>query len=124
MPRFILADLNPRYLPEIERQLTKPTPVAPAVSNAVPKYHVGPEPLDSHKAEERSHGRLEVRFERRSTRLLDKDNLYGGVKHCCDALRYAGLIKEDSPESIELIVTQTKVPTRKDCGTIIEIRPL
>jgi len=57
------------------------------------------------------------------THLLDKDNLYGGAKPICDALRYRGLIRDDDPESIHLIVQQRKV-SKKETGTLIEIYPI
>lgn len=43
------------------------------------------------------------------SRLLDKDNLYGGAKATIDALKNHGLIKDDSPKWITLKITQEKV---------------
>jgi hypothetical protein len=97
--------------------------LAPRLPDAQPQRASREELLDSHEGEKARAGRLEVRITRRGTKLLDKDNLYGGVKYACDALRYAGLIPEDDPEAIELIVTQEKV-RRKDCGTVIVIEPI
>ncbi len=54
-------------------------------------------------------------------RLLDIDNLYGGVKYFVDSLRYAGLIYNDDPESITLHVSQVKVKTKQEERTEIEI---
>ncbi len=127
MPRFSLADINPKFLPQIEKQwhtIRTPIPVASGLPDPILEHDVGPESLDADENEKTGSGRVEVRFERRGTKLLDKDNLYGGVKWACDALRYAGLIKEDTAESIELIVTQTRVKTRKECGTLITLTPL
>lgn len=39
-------------------------------------------------------------------RLLDKDNLLGSCKAVLDAIRYWGLIKDDSPKWIDLEVYQ------------------
>lgn len=72
----------------------------------------GEEPLDTHPAQERSKGRVVVIITRFGSRLLDRDNLYGGVKPLVDALRYDNLIPDDNDDSIELIVRQKKV--RKD----------
>jgi Holliday junction resolvase RusA-like endonuclease len=58
--------------------------------------------------------RVEICSERK--RLLDQDNLC--VKHVLDALVHAGFIADDSPEHIELVVTQVKSPNRQ---TIIKI---
>ena len=51
--------------------------------------------------------------------LLDPDNLY--VKDIIDQLRYAELIPEDTPDILEIEVTQAKVKTYKDEETIIEV---
>lgn len=124
-----LEDLNPKHREEAMSQMAKKpydhTPLTPArLSDALTKHFTADESLAADAREEMRRGRFEVRIIRRSTNLLDKDNLYGGVKFACDALRYAKLIREDDPESIELIVTQEKVKTRKEIGTIIEITPL
>lgn len=66
--------------------------------------------------------RIIVRIERRGVRLLDKDNL-AGCKGTIDALRYAGLIPDDDPEAIELILTQKKVK-KQDVGTLIQLTRL
>jgi hypothetical protein len=91
--------------------------------DSIAQCHVGSASLDPNKAQETGPGRYLVRFERRGTRLLDKDNLYGSVKWGCDALRYFGIIPDDDPTSIELEVTQTKV--KKDqVETVIEVTRL
>lgn len=95
-------------------------PVAPGLSHPVAKLYAWQKPLDLDAAEEGSAARIIVRITRYGTKLLDKDNLYGGAKPICDALRYEKLIPEDDPESIELYVCQKKVK-RKDVGTYIEI---
>lgn len=56
-------------------------------------------------------------------KLCDFDNLAGGSKFLCDGLRYAGLIRDDSPEDIELVVTQRKVKRGEEC-TIVTIEPI
>ena len=45
------------------------------------------------------------------------------MKYICDALRYAGIIRDDDPDSMELHVTQRKVK-RADIGTEILIEDL
>lgn len=52
--------------------------------------------------------RTRVRIVSRRRRLLDPDNLAGGSKYLIDGLRYAGLLKDDSPDYISLIVEQVK----------------
>lgn len=71
--------------------------------------------------ETQSDARIMVRIERRGLRLLDPDNLYGAHKYIIDALRTAELIPGDDPESINLIVTQTRVKCREEIQTIVEI---
>ena len=61
-----------------------------------------------------------VRITRFGVRLLDADNLCGGVKFLLDACRYEGLIPEDNPGAIRLIVAQRKVKM-KETGTLLEI---
>lgn len=67
--------------------------------------------------------RIVVCITRHSSGTLDRDNLWGGAKAVCDALRYAGFIPDDDPASIFLVVRQRK-SKRKDQGTEILILPL
>lgn len=95
-------------------------PVASGVSHAQPQHDAREEPLAPDQDEASGGPRIAVCITRLGTKLLDKDNLYGGAKPICDALRYQKLIPEDDPESIHLIVQQRKVK-RAEIGTIIEI---
>jgi len=76
--------------------------------------------MEANGHEEGSEGLTCVRITRLGVRLLDADNLCGGVKFLLDACRYEGLIPEDNPQAIHLIVRQRKVK-RVDTGTILEI---
>ncbi len=78
------------------------------------------EPLAPHQAQEGGAGRSLVIITRCGVRLLDTDNAYGGCKPIIDALRYAGLIREDDPASLQLIVRQRKV-RKEETGTEIII---
>ncbi len=71
--------------------------------------------------EGRGRASIDVVITRRSCRLLDKDNLFGGVKPLCDQLRALKLIPEDNPEAINLEVFQVKVSSKAEEGTEIEI---
>jgi len=55
-------------------------------------------------------------------RLLDADNYAGGCKPLIDQLRYAKLIEDDDPETIEITFRQVKVKTKAQEMTTIEIR--
>lgn len=57
------------------------------------------------------------------TRLLDEDNLKGGAKFLTDAMRYEKLIPGDSPKDIILDVSQVKVSTEAEEGTVVCIAP-
>jgi hypothetical protein len=65
--------------------------------------------------------RTRLRIERKSVRLLDPDNFAGGCKPLIDQIRYAHLIPDDDPESVEIIFVQTKVQTKKEECTDIQI---
>lgn len=80
-----------------------------------------PKQVEKEKIERPHTTRSYVRIKSFRTRLLDKDNLYGGVKPVCDGLRYSGIIEDDNSNTIDLVVSQHKVKTRKEERTEIEI---
>ena len=86
----------------------------------LPQHDAGPEQVVAETDEERRSGRIVVCITRCGSRLLDADNLCGGVKYLLDALRYEGVIPEDNPQAIRLVVRQLKV-AKQDRGTKIEI---
>lgn len=51
-------------------------------------------------------------------KLLDKDNLFGGIKPVLDSIKNLEFIVDDSPEWIDLAVAQEKSPNMQ---TIIKI---
>ena len=68
-------------------------------------------------------GKLHIRFTSVRKRLCDPDNL--SVKFLLDCLRYAQIIRDDSPDQISLEVTQRKClrgRAEKE-HTVIEIFP-
>ena len=97
--------------------------MAAGLPDPKPKPAPRKESLDSDQAQKTGQGRTLVCVTRYGTRLLDSDNLHGGVKPLVDALRYLGRIREDDPASIELVVRQKKVPKGKT-GTQILICPI
>jgi hypothetical protein len=54
-------------------------------------------------------------------RLLDADNYAGGCKPLIDQLRYAKLIEDDDPETIEITFRQAKCKTKAEEKTTIQI---
>jgi hypothetical protein len=65
--------------------------------------------------------RVDLHIQRVSTKLQDFDNYVGGTKPLTDQLRYAGLIRDDDPESISANYTQQKCKHLKDQKTIVTI---
>lgn len=100
-----------------------PKDIFEGLPNTIAQHTAWIEQMGIEEAPRRSTEVIVVRIERRGIRLLDKDNLMGGTKAIVDALRYAGLIPDDNPEAIDLIITQKKVK-KKDTGTLIELTRL
>lgn len=94
--------------------------IPPRLPDPLPEYDAGEAQVFVGEDEKGGPGRTVVRVTRCGVRLLDADNLCGGVKYLLDACRYEGLIQEDNPQAIRLIVAQRKVKM-KDTGTILEI---
>jgi hypothetical protein len=66
-------------------------------------------------------GRVTLRITRHACRLLDADNFAGGCKPLIDQIRYAALIPDDDPASVELQFRQEKVTKKTLEMTTIEI---
>lgn len=78
------------------------------------------EPLPPPQKESRP--RAHLRIERRACRLLDADNFAGGCKALIDCLRTAELIQDDDLQSLETTFIQTRVTTKAEEGTALEIK--
>lgn len=91
------------------------------VSNPVTKRPAQQTLVALPKRKEKVSNRTYVRITRYSTRPLDCDNYAGGCKPIIDQLRYAKLIKDDSPEDIEVQFNQVKIKTKAEEHTKIEI---
>lgn len=89
--------------------------------------HAQPQPAprpaldDTPKGESPRQDRTTLIITRSACSLLDADNFAGGCKPLIDQLRYAKLIEDDDPETIEILFRQTKVKTKKEEMTHIEI---
>lgn len=55
---------------------------------------------------------------------LDPDNSYGSCKILIDCLEKQGMIKKDSPKWIELMVTQSTIPFKKQLKTVITLEDI
>lgn len=67
-------------------------------------------------------GRVLIRVTSHRRRLIDPDNLC--PKYFIDCCRYAGLVRDDTPEAIDLEVRQARVSTKEEERTEILITPL
>lgn len=86
---------------------------------AKPKHNPKHESLEENGIKEADSIRPVVSITSFTTRLQDPDNTFG--KYHIDALRYAGIIKDDRAQDIELFVYQEKVKTKKEEKIEIEI---
>ena len=96
---------------------------SPRVSNPKPQPAIRKTLPNTNKAQKGSKKRISLRITRYATRLLDEDNL-GGSKLLTDQLRYAGIIPNDDPESVKIILDQIKVKHKAEERTEIEIKKL
>lgn len=101
--------------------IRKRNPDCGQASSAEPQQIACTEPMEASGRKESNAGRSVVRITSFRRRLLDKDNLYGGVKFFVDSLRYAQLIPNDSVTDIELEVVQEKVQSEEEERTEILI---
>jgi hypothetical protein len=69
-----------------------------------------------------SGGRLVCRITRYAPRPLDADNFAGGCKPLIDQLRYASLLPDDDPASVELQFRQVTI-TGKGWTEVEIIKP-
>lgn len=52
---------------------------------------------------------------------MDPDNLHGSLKPCFDAMKQNNLLVDDSSNWLEYSVSQSKVATKKECRTEIQL---
>lgn len=93
----------------------------PRVSNPKPKPVTRKTLQDTDKAQKGSKERIVLRITRYATRLLDEDNL-AGAKLLVDQLRYAGIIPNDDPQCLKIILDQIKVKYKTEERTEVEIK--
>lgn len=78
--------------------------------------------VNPREGKDQSKTRTTLVITRLSCSLLDADNFAGGCKPLIDQLRYAKLIEDDDPETVEILFRQTKVKTKAEERTEVEIR--
>lgn len=90
------------------------------LQSAQPQHPAGPTLDEAKPRKTKGKNRIICRITRYSPRLLDADNFVGGCKPLIDQLRYANLIPDDDPESIELQFVQHRA-SKSGIRTEIEI---
>jgi Holliday junction resolvase RusA-like endonuclease len=95
---------------------------APRISNSKPKCDAKQALESLPQIKKRSSKRTHLRITRFSCRPLDCDNYAGGCKPIIDQLRYAKLIRDDDPESVQIEFIQVKVSKKTEERTEIEIK--
>lgn len=92
------------------------------IPHAKPQPTPRPALVSPREGKDQSKKRTTLCITRHSTKLLDADNFAGGCKPLIDQLRYAKLIADDDPETVEILFRQAKVKTKAEERTEIEIR--
>lgn len=98
-------------------------PAPPRLPNPEPQPHHQPALDETRPREEKGARRTLLVITRRSSRLLDADNFAGGCKPLIDQLRYARLIPDDDPESVEITFRQEKVGRGEEGTTVKILKP-
>lgn len=96
--------------------------LASAVSHSWLEPVVCHEPLAETEGEEKGPNRVQIRITAYRARLLDADGPC--VKAVVDCLRYAGAIRDDTVEDVEILTIQRKVKHRKEEMTLVELIPI
>ena len=78
--------------------------------------------VNSREGKDQSKNRVTLVITRSAVSLLDADNFAGGCKPLIDQLRYAKLIADDDPETVEILFRQVKVKTKAEEGSEVKIR--
>ena len=98
-----------------------PMPGIPPSANILKRKYRTPHAYkDLRNSWQRETRKMKVTFTLEHSRSYDTGNAYNSVKPLEDALKNLGIIKDDSPEWIELHVEQVK---SRENQTTIEIRP-
>jgi hypothetical protein len=104
---------------ETKRAYEKLAPLAARPCSLEPQPHVVPQPLATAPVQSEGPRRRVLCFTAYRTRLVDPDN--NCFKWECDALRYAGILIDDTAAHVEIVTKQVKVRHRKDEGVEIVI---
>ena len=120
-------NLTHDYLIKIGYQCNPDGTYTKSVSMSSGLPHAKPQPaprqalVNSCQREDSRKNRVTLIITRCSCSLLDADNYAGGCKPLIDQLRYAKLIADDDPETVEILFRQIKVKTKAEEMTKVEI---
>lgn len=103
------------WLKRHENRSVRPLP------NPQPERHQAPALGGAIQGEKRGVAKTVVRFIGYRVHLLDPDNFAGSCKDLIDGLRHAGLLHDDTPETIKLETEQERVGHFCEERTVIEI---
>lgn len=119
LPRASQAFLR---LNGISNEPSRTAPDSRAPSSAQPEQAVRNGPFQPPQREAAYPGRVSIRVTSYRRRLIDPDNLC--PKYFLDSCRYAGLIRDDTPDAIHLQIEQARVSAKEEERTEILITPL
>lgn len=120
-------NLTHDYLIKIGYQCNPDGTYTKSVSMSSGLPHAKPQPtprqalVNSCEGEDPRKARTTLIITRSAVSLLDADNYAGGCKPLIDQLRYAKLIADDDPETVEILFRQVKVKTKAEEMTQVEI---
>lgn len=98
-----------------------PAPPPPRVLDSKPQLDPVKSLVPPPQTQTKGKTRVDICITRVSSKLQDFDNFVGGTKCLTDQLRYAGIIPDDDPASINASYNQQKCKHLKDEKTIVEI---
>lgn len=114
----VMVTWDEKQVADYERKMAanrdKGLPPSPIVKHVIPV-----EPLGKKEGKATDPDRFRICITSVRKRQIDPDNLCG--KFFTDALRYSGIIPEDTAEVIEYSIRQRKVATDEEPHTLITI---
>jgi hypothetical protein len=108
------------YRQQPDGSWSRPAAGAQRLPHAVAQQNARPALEHAPQIQGPSADRITVCITRCGSRLLDVDNMAGGCKPLVDQLRYAKLIPDDDPASVEIVFRQEKAAKGAEM-TIVEI---
>jgi len=102
------------------RQRSSAYPDAKGLQSPKPQRSVRVKPLGKDEGEEGMRAEYSICIESTRVNLLDPDNYY--IKDLIDQLRYARIIPEDDPQTVEIEIIPKKVAGYKQEETKVKVK--